>query len=45
MDWDIFLALLFFFKYNNKTESVVDALGFFPVKLKKAFSVSRNAHR
>ena len=27
MGWDMFLSLLFFFKYNSKTGDVVEALG------------------
>ncbi len=33
MEWDMFLSLLFFFKYNSKTEKVVEALGLLPESL------------
>ncbi|MBO6137933.1 MAG: hypothetical protein J6O71_04895 [Lachnospiraceae bacterium] len=35
MGWDMFLSLLFLFKYNSKTESVVDALGLYPNALRE----------
>ena len=39
MDWDMFLSFLFFFKYNSKTESVVDALGLYPNALKERIAI------
>ena len=39
MDWDLFLSLLFFFKYNSKTESVVDALGLYPNALQERLEI------
>ena len=40
MDWDMFLSFLFFFKYNSKTESVVDALGLYPNALKERIAIA-----
>ncbi len=39
MDWSVFMGLLFLFKYNSKTESVVDALGLYPKVLKEKISL------
>ena len=38
-EWDVFLSLLFLFKYNSKTEGVVDALGLCPKALKERMEV------
>ncbi len=35
LDWNDFMALLFVFKFNRKTEGVVDALGLYPVALRQ----------
>ena len=40
MDWNAFLALLFVFKYNSKTEGVVDALGLYPSALKEKIAIT-----
>ena len=34
--WDEYLALLFFFSYNNKTREVLRALGLYPKALKES---------
>ena len=41
MDWDMFLSFLFFFKYNSKTEPIVDALGLYPNALRERIGISR----
>lgn len=35
MDWDYFMSFLFIFRYNRKTEAVVEALGLCPTALKE----------
>ena len=35
LDWNDFMALLFVFKFNQKTEGVVDALGLYPMALRQ----------
>ena len=35
MSWDQYLALLFIFRYNGRTNDVVDSLGLFPLSLKE----------
>ncbi len=39
MGWDMFLSLLFFFKYNSKTDGVVEALGLYPRALKERMGI------
>ena len=39
MEWNVFLSLLFLFKYNSKTEGVVDALGLYPEALKDRMAI------
>ena len=39
MDWDMFLSFLFFFKYNSKTEPLVEALGLYPNALKERIGI------
>ncbi|MCR4655333.1 MAG: hypothetical protein K5770_03775, partial [Lachnospiraceae bacterium] len=39
MDWSCFLSLLFMFKYNPRTEGVVDALGLYPESLKERIAL------
>ncbi len=39
LDWSEFLSLLFFFRYNSKTEAVVEALGLYPRTLKEKFLI------
>ena len=39
MDWDMFMSLLFFFRYNSKTEKVVEALGLYPRALKERMGI------
>lgn len=39
MDWDMFLAFLFLFKYNSKTEPIVEALGLYPNALKERMEI------
>lgn len=39
MDWDMFLSFLFFFKYNSKTEPIVEALGLYPNALKERIGI------
>ena len=39
LDWDVFLSLLFFFKYNSKTGKVIDALGLYPDALKERVTI------
>ena len=34
ISWDLYMALLFIFRYNDRTASVADALGLFPEPLK-----------
>ena len=38
LKWSQYLALLFFFRYNRKTEKVVEALGLYPDSLKETLS-------
>ena len=39
MDWDMFLSFLFFFRYNSKTEPIVEALGLYPNALKERIGI------
>ena len=39
MGWDVFLSLLFLFKYNSKTDGVVDALGLYPKALRERMGI------
>ena len=40
MDWSVFMGFLFIFKYNSKTENVVDALGLYPKALKEKITLA-----
>ena len=40
MDWSVFMGFLFIFKYNSKTEKVVDALGLYPKALKEKITLA-----
>ncbi len=39
MGWDVFLSLLFMFKYNSRTEPLVEALGLFPEALRERMAI------
>ena len=39
MDWDMFLAFLFLFRYNSRTEPIVDALGLYPNALRERIEI------
>ena len=43
MGWDVFLSLLFLFKYNSRTEPVVDALGLYPDALRERLKIGISA--
>lgn len=40
MTWDQYLALLFIFHYNGRTNDVVDSLGLFPLSLKEKIKLA-----
>ena len=40
MSWDQYLALLFIFHYNGRTNDVVDSLGLFPLSLKEKIKLA-----
>lgn len=40
MDWNSFLALLFFFRYNRRTEPVVKVLGLYPEALRERITIA-----
>ena len=40
MSWDQYLALLFIFNYNGRTNDVVDSLGLFPLSLKEKIKLA-----
>ena len=40
MDWNSFLALLFFFRYNRRTEPVVKVLGLYPEALQERITIA-----
>lgn len=41
LDWHDFMSLLFFFRYNAKTEGVVDALGLYTRDLREKMSIRK----
>lgn len=42
--WSEYLSLVFVLWANERCRSVLDEKGLFPMELKRAFSVNRNAH-
>ncbi len=41
MSWNIFLSLILFYGYNEKTTDLVEAIGAFPQELKQTFNINR----
>ena len=42
--WSEYLSIVFVLWTNEKCRGILDQKGLFPVELKRAFSVNRNAH-
>ena len=41
MSWNTFLSLILLYGYNEKTASIVEASGAFPISLKQTLSINR----
>ena len=42
--WSEYLAIVFVLWSNEKSRKLLEASGLFPIELKKAFSMNKNAH-
>lgn len=41
MSWNTFLSLILFYGYNEKTASIVETSGAFPISLKQTLNINR----